>query len=237
MFGAVRLQNGGGSNQWLFTGEQRDADGLYFLRARYYDPASGRFLGRDPLTLGHPYSYVGSNPVNLIDPYGLAACDLGPVDPCEEVENAGECIANGLDCLPDWLTDAFTGGSLVQNLITIGDILPLSVGCAVVGAILGGIAGSAAGGVGAVPGALGGAKTGYVVCEVAEDLIGLIATYNSAIQIANSHCSKEAQLGAAALLVVNFFVDVPNSGQGEVIEKAAEIGGYAASNELLTCKE
>jgi YD repeat-containing protein len=30
---------GGGSNQWLFTGEQRDAsEGLYYLRARYYDP-------------------------------------------------------------------------------------------------------------------------------------------------------------------------------------------------------
>jgi len=34
---------------WLYTGEQRDSESeLYYLRARYYDPASGRFLGRDP---------------------------------------------------------------------------------------------------------------------------------------------------------------------------------------------
>ncbi len=36
---------------FLFTGEQRDCEtGLYYLRARYYDPAIGRFLTQDPLT-------------------------------------------------------------------------------------------------------------------------------------------------------------------------------------------
>ena len=47
------------------------------MRARYYDPTSGRFVSRDPFpglmrlpqTL-NPYAYVTNNPVNLIDPSG-----------------------------------------------------------------------------------------------------------------------------------------------------------------------
>jgi RHS repeat-associated protein len=62
----------------IYRGEQYDSDlGLYYLRARYYNPATGRFLGRDPLngkitipaTL-HKYLYVGGDPVNWIDPSG-----------------------------------------------------------------------------------------------------------------------------------------------------------------------
>lgn len=66
-----------------FGGEQWDAgSGLYYLRARYYDPALGRFLTRDPFagvlnlpqTL-NPYAYVTNNPVNLTDPSGLDPLD------------------------------------------------------------------------------------------------------------------------------------------------------------------
>jgi len=46
-FGAVRTQTTPNDNEWLFTGEQRDEESGYdFLRARYYDPEVGRFLGR-----------------------------------------------------------------------------------------------------------------------------------------------------------------------------------------------
>jgi len=60
------------------SGEQYDSDlGLYYLRARYYNPATGRFMSRDPLdgnttdprTL-RKYLYVGGDPVNGIDPRG-----------------------------------------------------------------------------------------------------------------------------------------------------------------------
>jgi len=60
------------------SGEQYDPDlGLYYLRARYYNPNSGRFLSRDPLDGNaidpaslHKYLYAGGDPVNGLDPSG-----------------------------------------------------------------------------------------------------------------------------------------------------------------------
>jgi RHS repeat-associated protein len=50
-----------------------DPTRLLYLIHRYYDPATGQFLNRDPLVgLTHaPYAYVGDNPVNNTDPTGL----------------------------------------------------------------------------------------------------------------------------------------------------------------------
>jgi len=56
---------------------------LLYLRARWYDPATGRFLTRDPFPglaalpqTQHPYVYVGNNPVNLVDPSGRYGRDV-----------------------------------------------------------------------------------------------------------------------------------------------------------------
>jgi RHS repeat-associated protein len=52
----------------------REAGSCYY-RARYYDAAAGRFLAEDPLRFfsgeTNFYTYVGGNPVNLVDPLGL----------------------------------------------------------------------------------------------------------------------------------------------------------------------
>ena len=51
--------------------------GLYYYRARYYDPAPGRFLNEDPVGFDagpNFYRYVSNNPVNEVDPSGLAEC-------------------------------------------------------------------------------------------------------------------------------------------------------------------
>jgi RHS repeat-associated protein len=74
----------GVSNDRRFSGEQQDADsGMYYLRARYYDPGTGRFLSQDPVAGGadkpqsqNAYPYVTNNPVNLADPSGMSA-DFG----------------------------------------------------------------------------------------------------------------------------------------------------------------
>ena len=45
----------------------------YYLRNRYYDPSTGQFISRDPLsgTTRQPYAYVVDDPLNHIDPTGL----------------------------------------------------------------------------------------------------------------------------------------------------------------------
>ncbi|MCB8919469.1 MAG: hypothetical protein H6666_16245 [Ardenticatenaceae bacterium] len=77
-FGRLLSHSGSSSNPLLYAGEQYDsAAGLYFLRARYYNPNQGRFTGRDPFfglptnsqTL-NPYLYALNNPVQLTDPTG-----------------------------------------------------------------------------------------------------------------------------------------------------------------------
>jgi RHS repeat-associated protein len=71
VFGAIRDHTGDSPNEFTFTGEQNDGTGLEYLRARYYDPSTGRFLGRDPIPYLQRYAYAGSNPANLTDPTGL----------------------------------------------------------------------------------------------------------------------------------------------------------------------
>ena len=50
-FGAVRSQSGT-TTERSYTGEQNDPTGLEYLRARYYDASTCRFLSQDPLPQG-----------------------------------------------------------------------------------------------------------------------------------------------------------------------------------------
>ena len=73
-FGNLTTQTGSVTNPFLFSGQYRDAEsGLYYLRARYYDPATGQFISRDPAlsSTWEPYGYAANNPLNLTDPTGL----------------------------------------------------------------------------------------------------------------------------------------------------------------------
>jgi RHS repeat-associated protein len=79
-FGVTLASTGSTPNVYMYRGEQYDPDlGLYFLRARYYNSLTGRFLSRDPefgkpanpKTL-HKYLYAGGDPVNRLDPKGTA---------------------------------------------------------------------------------------------------------------------------------------------------------------------
>jgi RHS repeat-associated protein len=83
-FGNPLSSAGSGTSIYSFAGEQRDATGLEYLRARYYAPMQGRFFQHDewegdeliPQTL-HTYVYGTNNPVSFIDPNGHLACQPG----------------------------------------------------------------------------------------------------------------------------------------------------------------
>ncbi|MBU2571888.1 MAG: hypothetical protein KJ725_18035 [Gammaproteobacteria bacterium] len=74
-FGNVLSQTGPGNNRLKYTGREEDSTGLYYYRARYYDPFIGRFISEDPLGFDagdvNFYAYVGNNPVNANDPTEL----------------------------------------------------------------------------------------------------------------------------------------------------------------------
>jgi RHS repeat-associated protein len=63
-------------NPFQYVGElgvMQDGSGLQYMRARYYDPATGRFTQPDPVGIAGGvglYAYVGNDPVNLVDPLG-----------------------------------------------------------------------------------------------------------------------------------------------------------------------
>ncbi|MBI4426073.1 MAG: hypothetical protein HY567_00700 [Candidatus Kerfeldbacteria bacterium] len=60
--------------RYQFTGREYEAEsGLYYYRARMMDPNLGRFTGRDPVAGAgeNQYVYVGNNPVNYLDSFGL----------------------------------------------------------------------------------------------------------------------------------------------------------------------
>jgi hypothetical protein len=73
-FGAVQSSTGSSPNRLKYTGREDDGTGLYYYRARYYDPVIGRFVSEDPLGLAagiNFYAYIANNPVNANDPSGM----------------------------------------------------------------------------------------------------------------------------------------------------------------------
>jgi RHS repeat-associated protein len=128
-FGSPMTSSGDGSSGFGFTGEQ-DAAGLVFLRARFYDPAVGRFLTKDPFpgyaslpsTL-NPYAYALNNPASLVDPSGnfaFAAFLFGAV--------ANGILSAGMSAISYLITNP--GHSLGDYLSTDCFLKDLAVGFA-----------------------------------------------------------------------------------------------------------
>ena len=82
-FGKVLSQEEAIPNPFKYVGQfgvMDEENGLFYMRARYYDPEVGRFINKDPIGfLGglNIYAYVENNPVNHIDPEGLEVLLLG----------------------------------------------------------------------------------------------------------------------------------------------------------------
>ena len=75
-YGKTTVSGTASSNSFEYTGRENDSTGLYFYRARYYNPGLQRFVSEDPIGLAggvNVYSYVDGNPLSKTDPEGLSA--------------------------------------------------------------------------------------------------------------------------------------------------------------------
>ena len=123
---------GSTSNLYLYRGEQYDPDlGLYFLRARYYNPMTGRLLSRDPasgrvvtpVTL-HKYLYANGNPVDYSDPSGRGCPEFPPCynpDPVPEPAPDSEAQGGGRSALEYATLVASISLVAVSSVVQVGD--------------------------------------------------------------------------------------------------------------------
>jgi len=81
-FGNLKDQMNRVKQPYAFTGREWDKEtGLYYYRARYYDPMEGRFISKDPIGFEggiNLYNYGESNPINNTDPFGLRPPTIDP---------------------------------------------------------------------------------------------------------------------------------------------------------------
>ncbi|WP_322802217.1 RHS repeat-associated core domain-containing protein [Thermoflexus sp.] len=153
-YGAIRGESGLFPTDRRFTGQRWEASlGLYDYRARFYDPALGRFLQLDPLVPepGNPqalnrYAYVYNNPLRYTDPSG----------------HCPWCLAIGLGALigAGVSYGVQVAANIRQNGLTVQAFT--NVNWAVVGA-------------GAVAGAVGGATFGLGTAVLGTGLAGTVA--------------------------------------------------------------
>jgi RHS repeat-associated protein len=91
--------------RYTYTGREFDSDsGLFYYRARWYDPVLGRFISEDPDGLRRGlnlYAYADNDPVNANDPFGLYTVRYGisqhravDVDPQCGPHNGGGCTTH-----------------------------------------------------------------------------------------------------------------------------------------------
>ncbi len=115
----------------MFTGRRFDLEtGLYYYRARYYNPYIGRFLQTDPIGYSDSinwYNYCRSNPINCLDPTGLIAIvfydggDESGDARRESVEDFYEYVGGGLSNIFDVRTADDLGLSHSEYIIWVLD--------------------------------------------------------------------------------------------------------------------
>lgn len=99
------IATAGATTRHGYTGEQYDEEtGLLYLRARYYDPAIGRFISVDPYLgrLEEPgtqnrFVYVKNNPLGFVDPLGLDTTGTQSCLTLSVVYQLSYCLASHSD--------------------------------------------------------------------------------------------------------------------------------------------
>jgi RHS repeat-associated protein len=128
-FGNTTATGSANSNTFAYTGREIDAGNLYYYRARYYNPSTGRFLSEDPLGLAGSgpnfYGYVGGNPLRYRDPFGLSPY------------STASCFLKGA---AGGAAGAVVVGVLAVGAVTLGAPVAAVTGVLGVVAVVGGVA-------------------------------------------------------------------------------------------------
>ena len=137
-FGVGLSHTGTTTNPFLFNAQQYDAPtGTYFLRARYYDQNSGRFLSQDPYSGSnddpvslHRYLYAGAEPVDNVDPSGKISEGLSGLS--ASIGAIGVIAANNLPAIQNAFL--FVVGIFDPDAaVALGETLPQAEGGAAAG--------------------------------------------------------------------------------------------------------
>jgi len=131
-YGNVTHATGTARSPFGYAGQYTDFEtGFQYLRARFYDPATGVFLSRDPIEslTREPYGYVGNNPLNYTDPSGLLGipgtnwCVDIADDNCNSIKEqhpvAAQSVADGAAGVLD--TVSGSNSDLITESIGIDD--------------------------------------------------------------------------------------------------------------------
>jgi RHS repeat-associated protein len=105
-----------GSSGGLGTRTEQDT-GLYHLQYRFYSPGLARFISQDPLGVSgsgvNLFAYANDDPVNQVDPLGLASYCLGDCAGGETNQNpsGGGGFPSLFSSIIGFFEDLFGGGS------------------------------------------------------------------------------------------------------------------------------
>jgi RHS repeat-associated protein len=125
-FGVITDSTASFANRLRFAAREYDAEtGLYYSRARYYDPQLGRFLSEDPIGIAgglNLYAYAAGDPINLRDPLGLDPDDCPPGHMPAPPESKMKCI------LKTVVVEGSSGGPAPADEIRVTGALPNSRG-------------------------------------------------------------------------------------------------------------
>jgi len=123
-YGNIKIDSGSAPAEDIsFTGREYERKlGLFYYRARYYNPEIGRFMTNDPIGMSggnlNFYSYVNNNSVNWIDPLGMCLQQKGrePVEVSFDWwDHFGREFLKGAHETSIGITNAFSFGLLEKS--------------------------------------------------------------------------------------------------------------------------